>query len=102
MQQWKSSGLIQEYHPYHEIKIQGTPVCLFHFCIQAWHKQGCGSYHLFGHSHGSLKDNKGLSLDVGIDSAYNILGEHRFFTEEDVVQYMQTRELEVADHHAKR
>ena len=102
MQQWKSSGLIQEYWQYHEIKILEIPACLFHFPITSWHKQGYGAYHLHGHSHGTLKDAKGLTLDVGIDSAHNIFGEHKFFTEEDVVQYMQVRKLEVADYHVIR
>lgn len=102
MQSLKKDKLINDYKLYDEIKIRGLHAVLFHFNIRAWHKQGYGSIHLFGHSHGNLKDNFGLSLDVGIDSAYNIFGMHKFFTEEDVVQYMQDRKLEIADHHAER
>lgn len=95
-------GFIDEYGMYDEIKIKGLHAVLFHFPIQAWHKQGYGAIHIHGHSHGNLKDSKGLILDVGIDSAYNIYGKHKFFSEEDVVEYMQGRKLEIADHHAER
>jgi calcineurin-like phosphoesterase family protein len=101
MKPYVSTKVINEYKMYDEIKIKGLHAVLFHFNIRAWHKQGYGSIHLFGHSHGNLKDNFGLSLDVGIDSAFNIYGKHKFFTEEDVVQYMQGRKLEIADHHAE-
>ena len=58
--------------------------------------------HMHGHCYGSLGSAKGKILDVGLDSAYNIFGEHRFFTEQDVIEYMQSRELPVADHHKDR
>lgn len=83
---------------YKEIKIQGNKVVLFHFPIAAWHKQHYGAWHLHGHSHGSYKA-EGKILDVGLDSAYNILGEHRFFTEEDIVNIMATKMAISVDHH---
>lgn len=102
MQRFTRVGLINDYYQYHEIKLQGVPTVLFHFALLCWHRQGYGAYCLVGHSHGNLKDPKGLILDVGIDSAYNIYGKHKFFTEEDVVEYMQGRKLEIADHHEER
>ena len=91
-------NLIQNWHDYKEITINKQPICLFHFAIAAWHKQGYGAWHLFGHSHGTF-ENTGLSLDVGIDSSYNYFGEHKLFTFEDIESIMKTKTFEVQDHH---
>lgn len=98
----KDRNAIAWWGDYKETKILGTPTCLFHFPIAVWHKQHYGSIMLHGHSHGSYQAEVGKILDVGLDSAYNILGEHRFFSEEDVLEYMQTREIKVNDHHTQR
>jgi len=94
-------NLIQNWHDYKEITINKQPICLFHFAIAAWHKQGYGAWHLFGHSHGTF-ENTGLSLDVGIDSSYNYFGEHKLFTFEDIEGIMKTKTFEVQDHHKDR
>jgi calcineurin-like phosphoesterase family protein len=87
---------------YDEIKMAtGQTACLFHFPIHAWHKQGYGSYHLHGHTHANY-EGVGKSLDVGIDNAYKLYGEHRLFTEQDIEAYMATREVVVTDGHANR
>ena len=99
LNQLKNDNLIQNWYQYEEIKISATPVCLFHFPIASWHKQGYGSLHLHGHCHGSYTTGKGKILDVGIDSAYNIKGKHEFFSEEDIANYMSHRELQTVDHH---
>lgn len=75
---------------------------LFHFPIASWRDQAHGSWHLHGHSHGNYADSdKGKILDVGLDSAYKILGEHRFFTEDDIINHMNAREVYTRDHHRK-
>lgn len=75
---------------------------LFHFPIASWRNQSHGSWHLHGHSHGNYADSdKGKILDVGLDSAYKILGEHRFFTEDDIIDHMNAREIYSRDHHRK-
>lgn len=86
---------------YEEIKIDGNSVVLFHFPIASWHKQSHGSWHLHGHCHGNLKEEfrKGKILDVGIDNAYNMYGIHRFFSEYDIVKYMNKKEKVTNDHH---
>lgn len=61
-----------------------------------------GKVHVTGNSHGSYQPAEGKILDVGLDSAYNIFGEHKFFTEEDVLEYMQSRKIQVLDHHQQR
>lgn len=95
----KKDNLIQNWYQYEEIKIGEIPVCLFHFPIASWHKVGYGAWHLHGHSHSSYKTGKGKILDVGIDSAYDIIGKHKFFSEEDIANYMRHREVQTVDHH---
>ena len=98
----KADGLINNWYDYKEIKIGDQTVCLFHFPMMAWHKQGYGSWHLFGHSHGNLTGARGKMLDVGIDNSYNLYGKHRFFSELDVLNYMARQELVITDHHKER
>lgn len=97
----KHPKVIEAVH-YKEMKVAGVNACLFHFPIAVWNRQHHGAWHLHGHSHGNYTPLNGKVLDVGLDSAYNVLGEHRFFTEEDIAQYMETRPLAVLDHHTVR
>jgi calcineurin-like phosphoesterase family protein len=89
-------------HDYLEVNIEGQHICLFHFPISSWHRQHHGAWHLHGHCHSNLKIKQGRMLDVGLDSAYDVLGEHKFFTFEDVKKYMETIPLQVSDHHTVR
>lgn len=97
----KEDALIHAWYHYKEIKIKGNATCLFHFPIAAWHKQGYGSWHLHGHSHG-MYESKGKSLDVGLDSSYNEFKIHRFFSEEDIEDLMNSKEVAVQDGHKER
>ncbi len=101
MHNMKRLGWIGTFDLYKEIKIKGTRTCLFHFPCSAWHQQGYGSWHLHGHCHGSFQ-GQGKILDVGLDSAYNHFGEHRFFTEDDIQEWMQSRAKVIVDHHKDR
>lgn len=94
-------GLIAAWYDYKEIKLQDIPTVLFHFPIASWHRQSHGSWHLHGHSHGNFKDYRGKMLDVGLDSAYNLYGEHKFITEDEVVAFMQHEDIYSADQHRK-
>lgn len=91
--------LIQAWYEYKEIKVKEHSVCLLHFPMASWNKHGYGSFHLHGHCHGTYTPEKGKILDVGIDSAYNIFGTHRLFSENDVVDYMSSRKININDHH---
>ena len=99
LEQLKEDRLIQDWYEYKEIKLLDNAACLFHFPIASWHKQNYGSLMLHGHSHGAFTVGKGKILDVGIDSAYNIKGKHSFFSEVEVQEYMQQKEIYVADRH---
>lgn len=44
-------------------------IVLCHYAMRVWNKSHHGSWHLYGHSHGSLPDDpNSLSLDVGVDA----------------------------------
>ena len=51
----------------HEEKINDQKIVCCHYSMQAWNCQHHGSWHLFGHSHGTLK-GMGKSIDVGVDT----------------------------------
>lgn len=94
--------LIAAWYDYKEIKISETSVCLFHFPVKFWHKQAHGSIHLHGHLHGANSGLDGKVLDIGLDNAYNLYGQHRFFTEEDIVLYMKDRPVITSYHNKER
>lgn len=52
---------------YREISICAKQVILFHFPMLQWNKMHYGSYHLFGHVHGSVPPY-GRAMDVGVDT----------------------------------
>lgn len=101
LDQLVKDNLIQAWYDYKEIKIQDIPTVLFHFPIASWHRQSHGALHLHGHSHGNFKDYRGKMLDVGLDSAYNLYGEHKFITEDEVLEFMKEQSIYSADQHRK-
>jgi len=51
-----------------EIVVEGQRIVLCHYSMRVWNKSHAGSWHLYGHSHGSLPDDPhSLSFDVGVD-----------------------------------
>ncbi len=60
---------------YHELVIEDDEfprgqqlLVLFHYSMREWNASHWGSYHLYGHSHGTLSDDKNaLSFDIGVD-----------------------------------
>jgi len=50
------------------LNIKGYPkIYLSHCCSRIWEDSHKGSWHLFGHSHGTLETDN-MSIDVGVDS----------------------------------
>lgn len=97
----KADGLLHWYGHYKEIKIKDTKVVLSHFPFASWHRQHYGSWHLHGHCHASYQ-GEGKILDVGLDMAYKLTGEHRFFNEEMIEDFMNSREVISVDGHKVR
>lgn len=50
------------------IRVAGETIFLHHYAQRVWPHSHHGSYHLYGHSHGRLKDNGTRSIDVGVDA----------------------------------
>lgn len=73
---------------YAKVNIEGKKVILCHYAFRVWDCSHHGSFNLYGHSHGNLA-SIGKQLDVGIDNSIKVLGEHRLFTWEDIVKYME-------------
>ena len=43
-------------------------IVLFHYALREWNASHWGTYHLYGHSHGTLADiDTSLSFDIGVD-----------------------------------
>lgn len=51
-----------------QIKIFEQKIILCHYALKVWSGSHRGTWHLYGHSHGALKDDSvSLSIDVGVD-----------------------------------
>lgn len=89
----KECNKVVGFQDYKSIKLSnGQSAYMFHFPIRVWDRQHYGSYHLHGHLHGA-QQLPGKILDVGIDNAYNIFGEHKLFSEEEVIEIMSKKEI---------
>lgn len=75
-------------------------VHMTHFPYAVWWDQQHGSYCLHGHSHGSYV-GQGRILDVGLDSAFNIFGKHKFFTWPEIVALLEHKEVHLSDYHGQ-
>ncbi|WBF79279.1 hypothetical protein IACHDJAJ_00040 [Aeromonas phage vB_AdhS_TS3] len=73
-------------------KFEGKKIVMCHYAIRAWQDQGRGSLHIYGHSHGNL-EGFGRSMDVGWDAW------GRYLLLEEVIDRLESKEIEVADHH---
>lgn len=49
------------------LREQGCEITLSHYAMRVWNKSHFDSWHLFGHTHGTLP-NIGKSIDIGVDS----------------------------------
>lgn len=94
-------------HPYYELNVSDKDnsrgkqrIILLHFAMRVWDKSHHGSWHLYGHSHGTLRDENydknSLSFDVGTDC-------HGFapISYDRVKQIMATRTFKPIDHHGE-
>lgn len=65
-----SSVFFESISDYKNIHIDNKELILFHFPIFEWKNMDKGSYHLYGHVHGSFQ-LEGRAMDVGIDARPN-------------------------------
>jgi len=70
-------------------------IVLCHYAMRVWNKSHYGTWHLYGHSHGTLKDNpNSLSIDVGVDT--NNLFPYSY---EEIKEKMKCKRFIPIDHH---
>ena len=73
-------------------------IVLCHYAMRVWNKSHFGAWHLYGHSHGSLKDDPhSLSLDVGVD-CWGFTPVHL----NQIAHRMKQKTFEPVDHHDRR
>lgn len=84
-------------YDYREIKVHSKDIVLSHFAHCFWNRSHYGSWMLYGHAHGNaeawLDENMPgrLSMDVGVDNAFKILGEYRPFSFPEISSIMDSR-----------
>lgn len=82
-----------------ELEIEGQHIVLTHCAHKVWFNSHHGSWNLFGHSHGSLKE-EGKQMDVGVDAiAAKGLG-YIPVPFEYVRGILDSRKRHVVDHHS--
>lgn len=96
---------IKDYHEMSLVMPDGTKqfIVMCHYGMRVWNKSHHGAIQLYGHSHDSLDKEGawGKSMDVGVDSAYRILGEYRPFSLREVMNIMNKRDIHEIDHHTR-
>lgn len=83
---------------YVEVEINHSIFVLCHYPIICHYRQGRGSYHICGHTHGNLKithkdTGSGRRLDVGIESF------GRPVSVSEIKKHLDGRDLDILDHH---
>lgn len=95
---------IKDYHEMSIVMPDGTKqmIVMCHYGMRVWNKSHHGSWMLYGHSHDSMEhETWGRSMDVGVDSAYRILGEYRPFSLREISNILSNREHNPVDHHVE-
>jgi len=66
---WQNrSSFLASYDAYKEVTVRNKCITLCHYSMRVWNKKHHGAWHLYGHSHGTLPDDKyACSIDVGVD-----------------------------------
>lgn len=88
-----------------KIRIGDQRLVLCHYAMAVWDGSHRGTWHLYGHSHGSAEEilDERLpgrrSLDVGVDNAFRLLGEYRPFSFDEVSALLSDRPGSIIDHH---
>lgn len=76
------------------VKINGQEITLSHYAMRVWNRSHHNAWMLYGHSHDVLEETPwGRSMDVGVQSAYRILGEYRPFSFEEIQIILNQREI---------
>lgn len=80
---------------FNEIKLWDQRIVLCHYALRVWNRSHYGSWHLYGHSHGTLPDDpNALSMDVGVDP-----NKYQPISFEEVAEHMSRKTFKAVDHH---
>jgi calcineurin-like phosphoesterase family protein len=63
----KQAGLIEAWYDAYGLKYENEYIWLSHYAHRTWNKSHRGSWHLYGHTHGTIS-SFGKSFDVGVDA----------------------------------
>ena len=91
------SPLFKECHERYELKYKSKHIVLSHYAQAVWNKSHTGSWMLYGHSHATAENwldsamPERLSMDVGVDNIYRILGEYRPICFEEIENLFKKR-----------
>ena len=103
---WSDSSVVAQQFEwvkhYHELRVDDRKIVLCHFPFDTWNGAHKGSWHLHGHSHGSLRTYRGGRLDVGVD---NQVADRPVFTPwhyDEIVQILTGQAYQSVDHHGER
>lgn len=78
-----------------KIVVQGQDIVLNHYSMEVWDRSHHGSWHLYGHSHGSLPDNvNARKFDIGC-----MLFDYKPIDFETVEKIMNKKNFVPIDHH---
>lgn len=83
-----SSKHFETIRDYHEINFGRNKLVMCHYPFYSWNKSHHGSWHVFGHRHGSLDTGDVRSMDVGVDT--NNMYPYHF---DEVSKYMNSLPL---------
>jgi len=72
------------------ISIRKQPISLMHYAMRVWPKSHYNAWHLYGHSHGGLSHDTGVSIgktwDVGVDN-----NDFQILSFDEITNIMATR-----------
>jgi calcineurin-like phosphoesterase family protein len=82
-------------------------IALLHYAMRVWSKAHYGSFHAYGHSHGSLPEiPTSRSMDVGVDAVATRLGggpdKYRPISYLEFKEWMLAKDAASVDHHIDR
>lgn len=72
---------------------------LSHYAHRVWNRSHHGVIHLYGHSHNTIDNNWGKSMDVGIDAVFAFRGKYRPLSVTEILEIMGPRNIQLVDHH---
>ena len=71
----------------HMVFLKNPKIHLCHYPLAEWGSQYYGGYHLHGHCHNNLK-LEGRAMDVGVDAIFNLTGEWRPISINEVISLL--------------